>query len=450
MRDLPRNVDVAVLGAGPAGSAAAIRLAQLGCERVALIDRKLPSTFTVGETVSPIIQPTLEKIDAADVLEHGHSRADGVASSWGSAALGYRDFFTDAQGPGWHLDRARLDLQLSNLANDRGAEVLRGMRVASAKRRENQWDLRIISSSGSPEHHQLKSRFVIDATGRRAAFARHQNARHVRIDCQIGIARIFKGESKFTHGYAMIEAVSIGWWYCASIPGARTIVVLMTDADLARRGAFLSVPVWSDLLAQTNHIQNRVSTVMPSSSIFGVNAASSFLDKVAGSGWVAAGDSAATVDPLTSSGIVNALRSGISSAQVAADYLSGRIVPRYQVHSRRAYENYLNGRSMYYSTEGRWKEAPYWKRRNSPVLVDPESYITTEGSPKAHNRMRNKMLPNEELDQLIAECKGGAQLSSVVVDAVRRLDPLGVTPRRIIEVIQRLVDTKVLKIIDAC
>jgi flavin-dependent dehydrogenase len=417
---------------------------------VILIDRILPSGFTVGETVSPMIQPTLEKLDAADVLERGHNRADGVASSWGFASLGYRDFFTDAQGPGWHLDRAQFDLQLSNLAKDRGAEVLHGMRVASAKRSKNHWDLRILRSSGSPEHDQIKARFVIDATGRRAAFARRQNARHVRIDCQIGIARIYEGKSKFTHGYAMIEAVSIGWWYCASIPGARTIVILMTDGDLARRGAFLSVPVWCDLLAQTNHIQNLISTTRPSSSTFGVNAASGFLDKVAGAGWVAAGDSAATFDPLTSSGIVNALRSGISSAQVAVDYLSGQIGQSYPIHSRREYEDYLNGRRMYYSTEGRWKDTTYWKRRNSPILIDPEAYITTERSCKAHNRMRNKLLPREEIDQIITECKGGTQLSSVVANAVRRLDPLGVTPRRIIEVIQRLVETKVLKIIDAC
>jgi flavin-dependent dehydrogenase len=46
------------------------------------------------------------------------------------------------------------------------------------------------------------------------------------------------------------------------------------------------------------------------------------LDRAAGRAWIAVGDTASTWDPLSSQGIVEALRSGTSAATSVVDYLS--------------------------------------------------------------------------------------------------------------------------------
>jgi flavin-dependent dehydrogenase len=59
-----QRVDVCVIGAGPSGSALAIRLAQLGHD-VWLIERSMFPRSHVGESLSPGIWPQLELLGVA-------------------------------------------------------------------------------------------------------------------------------------------------------------------------------------------------------------------------------------------------------------------------------------------------------------------------------------------------------------------------------------------------
>jgi len=55
------DFDVIVLGAGPAGAAAARRLQQWGC-RAALIERSRLDAPRVGESLAPSTQPLLQEL----------------------------------------------------------------------------------------------------------------------------------------------------------------------------------------------------------------------------------------------------------------------------------------------------------------------------------------------------------------------------------------------------
>jgi 2-polyprenyl-6-methoxyphenol hydroxylase-like FAD-dependent oxidoreductase len=72
------TVDVAIIGAGPAGSAAAIGLAQRGYE-VALIDKKLfPREKPCGDFVNPINWPVFRELGVEDrVLAQPHAEVTG-------------------------------------------------------------------------------------------------------------------------------------------------------------------------------------------------------------------------------------------------------------------------------------------------------------------------------------------------------------------------------------
>ena len=65
--DTPLDLDVLVIGGGPAGSACAIRLARGGA-RVAIVEASEFSRFRIGETIAPSVRPLLAQfgVEAGD------------------------------------------------------------------------------------------------------------------------------------------------------------------------------------------------------------------------------------------------------------------------------------------------------------------------------------------------------------------------------------------------
>ena len=72
-------------------------------------------------------------------------------------------------------------------------------------------------------------------------------------------------------------------------------------------------------------------------------------------------------DPLSSQGLLKALRSGKMAAFVAADYLVRGIEShaKYQAIASAEYTEYTKAKAMYYRLEQRWPQSPFWKRRHT-------------------------------------------------------------------------------------
>ncbi|MER9658205.1 hypothetical protein NKJ26_33290, partial [Mesorhizobium sp. M0152] len=90
----------------------------------------------------------------------------------------------------------------------------------------------------------------------------------------------------------------------------------------------------------------------------------------AGDRWVAAGDCLFCADPLSSRGIVHALRSGILAAYAASDMLDGRgdfACARYATIATRGFADYLPALAAHYAAVARW-DTPFWQRRRSHVF----------------------------------------------------------------------------------
>ena len=84
------------------------------------------------------------------------------------------------------------------------------------------------------------------------------------------------------------------------------------------------------------------------------------LDRFHGDGWIAAGDAAASFDPLSSQGIMSAMQAG----QRAADAVLGReSFSGYTAMIEASVQRYLVQRAAVYAQERRWADAPFWRRR---------------------------------------------------------------------------------------
>jgi len=81
--------------------------------------------------------------------------------------------------------------------------------------------------------------------------------------------------------------------------------------------------------------------------------------------WLASGDCAMAVDPLSSSGILRAIVTGEAAANAIAHWLLGRpeAALDYDEWLDREFDAYLHERSEIYGLERRWPRAPFWQRR---------------------------------------------------------------------------------------
>ena len=82
--------------------------------------------------------------------------------------------------------------------------------------------------------------------------------------------------------------------------------------------------------------------------------------------WLAVGDAASIFDPLSSQGIVKALRSGVFASYAIADLLLNGDdlgLRRYRRYVQDEFEGYAKNRAQYYGEERRWPESEFWRRR---------------------------------------------------------------------------------------
>jgi flavin-dependent dehydrogenase len=384
-----QQFDVLVVGAGPAGSTAALNLAPL--RRVALVEACAETPRRIGESLVPAARRLMGDMGILDSFQaQAHSPYYGNRSSWGSSQWSETDFLRDPDGHGWHLDRSRFEAWLRRMAVERGSALFAPARLEEIERGVDSWKVLLATETGDIS---ISADIVIDATGRGAHVARRLGASRRTEDrlvcgwvcqettceemiCQettcepVSEAGEHRGKGA---GFTHIQATKDGWWYTAPIPGNRRMLAFHTDSDLpAARLAtdpsalLANVPATGEFA----EILGRMSSLKigKTSTEHGVTpASSSVLQPCAGPAWFAAGDAAMTFDPLSGQGLLNALFTGLAAAEAADRELQGcdDALPGYLqtlAGIETAYHRHL---SKWYQAETRWPGAPFWERRRA-------------------------------------------------------------------------------------
>jgi flavin-dependent dehydrogenase len=367
---LPAQTDVAIIGAGPAGSAAALALARLGVS-VVMIEAGRPRP-PVGETLPPSVRAVLDRLDLRATVEaEGYLPSVGSYAAWGEAEPWGRDFLFNRYGHGWHIDRRRFDALLRETARAAGVQLVFGRAVTDSKPLTG-GGFRLELAGGA----NIVARAVLDASGRVAVFARQRGVVRHGIDRMVAIIGyvLRRPDADPEPAATLVEATETGWWYSAPVPQDRLAVAFMTDSDLSRATAN-SPQAWLERLTLAPHTAARVANYGIGLAGFPVvvAAASGRLARFGEADWLAIGDAAATQDPLSSEGILVAMDSGIEAATAAARMLGGDRTAFSMAKARREQRwlDYLGEREKYYAAERRWCDAPFWRRRHAASIVNP-------------------------------------------------------------------------------
>lgn len=353
-----------MVGGGPAGLTAASELARRGL-RVTLVQAEGHASARVGEHIGPAAVQRLRMLGLGGAVDPAdHFECSGIDAWWGSATPEHNDYLHHPVGFGINLSRPRFDRALARLCRERGVRVLAPARVVRADRGRRAWDIEVAFGGGLL---RAQPEYVVDASGRSAAFARMQGIRSCAAEKQIAIIGGASGiaVSRTPSARVVIEATRTGWWYFAALREGRCACMLVTDPDLFVRSGQDLGAWWVAQLRDAPHVGERYAAYARGDPLLVRSTQSRRLDTLHGTGWLAIGDAAMTFDPLSSQGIAKALEQGHEAAVAIGRCLEGdtAAVDAFAEAVSARYAQYLGTRAAYYRLEQRWSGAQFWKSR---------------------------------------------------------------------------------------
>lgn len=363
------EVDVAVVGGGPAGAVAARVLAAAG-RGVAVFDAGAVNP-KFGEGLAPEAAELTGKLGVREALDCDPSLARpcaGVASWWDEGEAPHRRRFRGSRGgAGWILDRCAFEDRLAAQARAAGVAWHGATRVGSLARHGRRWRLAVEGPTGS---QAVSARFVVDASGRHAVLARQLGAARQRYDKLVAVTARLAPDTRPVPepGWIWVEAVRDGWWYSACVPDGHVHVALLTSAGDSSLRTLRTSEGFAAAMMRAPALQLRASDARERCAAAPVRvceAGTTRLVPMVGRGWLAVGDAAATFDPLSSQGLFNALASGYFAARAIDTALSGDgdALKVYAVTMAASHANFLAQLPHQYDA----RLSPFWTRRAAIV-----------------------------------------------------------------------------------
>ena len=297
------DADVAIVGTGPAGAAAAIACARSGL-RVALLERSALPRERPGETLHPGVEAPLRELGVLEqVLAADLPRHPGIWVTWdGPPRLVAYGADEGGRWLGFQALRASFDALLVARAQEHGAVLHERCRAISPIVRDGRV-AGIETSAGA-----LRARHVIDASGAGHWLARRLGLEPERRSPPL-IARYgyVTGRCPDRDEAPALVADAGGWTWTARVGEG---VYCWTRLALSGSRGDAGAPAELDGLAARGRT---------GSADVGWRA----LPAAAGPGWVAAGDAAAVLDPASSHGVLRGLLSGLHAARLVRGVLAG-------------------------------------------------------------------------------------------------------------------------------
>ena len=322
--------DVAVIGAGPAGSVASALLRKKGYQ-VCVLEKQHFPRFVIGESLLPHCMEMLEEAGFADAVraEPGFQLKNGAAFSWGSryTEFDFTDKFSDGPGTTYQVRRAVFDKILISEAGKPGVEVRFGHGVTAFDNSGDFARLNIETDTG--KRYELTAKFVLDASGYGRVLPRlldletpshlpSRQAHFTHIDDNITNPKFDRNKILITthpqHRDVWIWLIPFGGNRC-SIGVVGTPDKLAGESETVLKKFVYECPMLNEILDKAVWEND-----FPFRSIQGYSAN---VKSLHGRHFALLGNAAEFLDPVFSSGVTIALHSAKLAADLLAKQLEG-------------------------------------------------------------------------------------------------------------------------------
>lgn len=316
--------DVVVIGGGPAGSTAATLLSDRGWD-VTILDKDVHPRFHIGESLLPCNLPLFDELGVSAQLEQIGVVKPGIDFTLPEGGHPVTFKFAEALGPvpksAYQVRRAEFDDMLIKNAASRGVTVREGVKVVDVDLASDS-HVSVEAADADGNTLSAKARFLIDASGRDTFLGRRLGTKgRIRNHESAALFAHFKGVERRSGedaGNISIYWFDHGWiWMIPLRDEIVSIGVVAKPAYLqSRRGA--AEPFLLESLKLSRPAAARIKDAEMITPATATGNYSYMCRSNWGRNYVMVGDAFAFVDPVFSSGVYFAMRSG-SMASGAVD-----------------------------------------------------------------------------------------------------------------------------------
>ena len=323
--------DVIVIGAGPAGSTVSTLLAQQGVT-VTLFERERFPRFHIGESLIPETYWVLKRLNMLPKMQQSrfvkkYSVQFVNASGKLSAPFYFWDNRAHECSQTWQVVRSEFDKMMLDNAREHGVNVHEGVRVVDLLWSDRRATGVTIQEDGG-RRRDVQARVVVDASGQAGLI---QNRLRLRVWDPVlnkgAIWTYWEGAYRDTgrdEGATMVlqTASRNGWFWYIPLHDNIVSVGVVAPFDYLFKNRESYEQTYQDEVARCGAVKERIAPATRMTGYFATKDYSYRATQVAGDGWVMIGDAWGFLDPLYSSGVLLALRSGEMAADAIVEGLA--------------------------------------------------------------------------------------------------------------------------------
>ena len=327
------HYDCLVVGGGPAGSTTAALVAEAGFSTL-LVEREKVPRFHVGESLMPETYWVFKRLGVLDKMKQSRFvKKMSVAFVSHSGAESNPFFFKDHDdrecSQTWQVERAEFDKMLFDNAAEKGADCYDETRVLDVLMEdERALGAKLQVPDGS--QREVRAQVVVDATGQQALLANrlglkveYPELKKAAIWGYYRNARRDPGD----HGGATIimhTRMKESWFWYIPLQNDITSIGVVGDRDYLLKDRGTTEEVFEDELVKCPALVDRLMHAEMTSDFRVAKEFSYKTTQHAGDGWVLVGDAWGFIDPIYSSGVYFALKSGEHAADAIIEGLRSR------------------------------------------------------------------------------------------------------------------------------
>ncbi len=345
--------EVLIIGAGPAGTAAAAVLAEAGRQVLVLERDKFPR-YHIGESLLPFTYYPLKRLGLIDKMRKSafvkkYSVQFVSTSGKASQPFYFNTRYAEDVAQTWQVLRSEFDQMLVDHAREKGAIIQEEVSVTSFLREHGRVvGVRAQRKDGSVVEH--RAAITLDCSGKDsfAASRNHWRMRDPNLN-KVAVWTYYRGAKRDQGIDAGATTVAFvpekGWfWYIPQHNDMTSVGVVAEAKYLTREGVKDPKEIFEREIEQNLWIKEYLAPGTQIGSYFITNEFTFHSKHCAEEGLLLVGDAFCFLDPVFSSGLMFALKSGIMAGEavheglVAGDLSPSRFAD-YATHLRLGIEN---------------------------------------------------------------------------------------------------------------
>ena len=333
--------DVLIIGGGPAGSIAAIKLSKAGYN-VELVEKVKFPRFVIGESLLPRCNELLDEAGILEVVKNADFQFKGGVAfeneEDGIKVINFEHNMGQNHNSSFQVRREIFDKLLLDQAQKSGANITMESEVTAYEEEEN--IITVIHKDGNKEQYHAKK--VIDASGYGRVLPRLLDLdSDSNLELRDAIFCRVKNDIRpkdYTKGYIYVYVVgdNDAWIWNIPLSSTETSVGIVCSDEYYKSFDMTKDEFWDYIIKTNPNAKKRYANAHKINEVGFIGGYSSNVKKMFGENFVMVGNATEFLDPVFSSGVTLALESGVKAANLIIQEFEG-----HKVDWQSEYQDYM-------------------------------------------------------------------------------------------------------------